>query len=1014
MTAPRPRLRRPARPRLEQLERRDTPADFSVSTFAELSGAVTTANANGQDDRVFFLADITGGQLRVGEAGKTLAFAGAAAPAVRFKLDGGNATRLFDVAAGTVTFADLALTRGRVVGSDATGPARGGALAVESGAVAQLARVTVSGNTAVGSTQFPDAAGGAIYVAAGGTLTATACGFDANQAVGFSFATAPLPPTPPPPAGSGLRGEQGFSGQSGGTATGGAVAGAGTITVVGSVFQANTTTGGGGGPGGFGGDGTGASSMPGGAGGDGGFGGAGGSAAGGAIHTTGLLKVYSSLIGAGNTATGGSGGSGGGGGTGGGGFFARSGDGGTGGSGGRSGDAHGGAVMVGAAGPDAVIGNSTVTGNAAAVGASVAGGAGGAAGSGTSSGTAGEAGAAGMGGVLGAGGVEVDAGGQLIFASTTVAGNTGGGGVVVGAGSTVGAFNSLFAGNPSGDVRGPGGVTASGSLFGATAVTITPAAGGVANVFGFDPGLAALAANGTADIGGGFVRRTLAIASTSKAADIGDPSKLTAALLGPDFTHDGRGGTFDRLSETKTDAGSFEAVAGTGQQPQGDLQVTRTQTGNTGTFTVTNAGPDRLPAARITDAATGAMVVVTRQSRTTGGGAVPAAAFTPGTSPLAETIDLPAGASVTYTFAATVPAGGTGSYTAAAAAGPAATDLNLANNSAAFTLTGPPLPPPPPPPLTVTLDQAAGQADPTPTPAVMFDVVFSAPVLSSSDTGTTAFDAGDIDLTGTDAGGNAVVTIRPAAGEGAPAARYTVTVSGLTGGGRVVASVRGGTVVAAADPGVSNRPSTSGDNTVTFTPPAPVLPKLVLAAGPAVAGQPLAVTVTAVNPDGSPAGGFAGTVTVTLNSVVGSPVESQPVTFTADGAAQVATFTPAVPGTATVAAAAVPGVTAAVPLVLSVAPAAAPGGNLPLGDPVFQHDGPPVQVFSGGRFYNTSQQAADEPVTLANSGSGSTVSILAISPDHLGSYPIAPDTTPDGTTAGLASANSLTTANLCS
>jgi nitrogen fixation protein FixH/predicted heme/steroid binding protein len=102
-------------------------------------------------------------------------------------------------------------------------------------------------------------------------------------------------------------------------------------------------------------------------------------------------------------------------------------------------------------------------------------------------------------------------------------------------------------------------------------------------------------------------------------------------------------------------------------------------------------------------------------------------------------------------------------------------------------------------PLTVTINQAAGQADPTGVASARFTVVFSQTVFD--------FAAGDITLSGS-----------------APSARvsrisrsgrfYDVTVSGMTGQGTVIATLKAG--VAHSSDGDANMASTSTDNTVTY------------------------------------------------------------------------------------------------------------------------------------------------------------------------------------------------------
>ena len=99
----------------------------------------------------------------------------------------------------------------------------------------------------------------------------------------------------------------------------------------------------------------------------------------------------------------------------------------------------------------------------------------------------------------------------------------------------------------------------------------------------------------------------------------------------------------------------------------------------------------------------------------------------------------------------------------------------------------------------MTINQAAGQADPTNTSPINFTVVFSEPV--------TGFTDADVTLTGT-AGATGTVTVL---GSGTT---YNVAVSGMTGDGTVIATVPAGGATDAA--GNTNTASTSTDNTVTY------------------------------------------------------------------------------------------------------------------------------------------------------------------------------------------------------
>ena len=104
--------------------------------------------------------------------------------------------------------------------------------------------------------------------------------------------------------------------------------------------------------------------------------------------------------------------------------------------------------------------------------------------------------------------------------------------------------------------------------------------------------------------------------------------------------------------------------------------------------------------------------------------------------------------------------------------------------------------------LTVTINQAAGQADPTSGSSIEFTAQFSHSV--------TGFTASDIDLSGSTAGGTLTVTVSGGT------SLYTVTVSGMTSSGTVVASIPAG---AAQNGAESNSQSTATDNTVTWKEP---------------------------------------------------------------------------------------------------------------------------------------------------------------------------------------------------
>jgi hypothetical protein len=107
-------------------------------------------------------------------------------------------------------------------------------------------------------------------------------------------------------------------------------------------------------------------------------------------------------------------------------------------------------------------------------------------------------------------------------------------------------------------------------------------------------------------------------------------------------------------------------------------------------------------------------------------------------------------------------------------------------------------------PPTVTINQAAGQADPTKTSPINFTVIFSEPV--------TGFTGTDVTIGGT-AGGTKTATVT-----GGPTT-FNVAVTGMTTSGTVTASIAAGVAADAASN--ANEASTSTDNTVTWdvTPP---------------------------------------------------------------------------------------------------------------------------------------------------------------------------------------------------
>ena len=120
---------------------------------------------------------------------------------------------------------------------------------------------------------------------------------------------------------------------------------------------------------------------------------------------------------------------------------------------------------------------------------------------------------------------------------------------------------------------------------------------------------------------------------------------------------------------------------------------------------------------------------------------------------------------------------------------------NLASTSTDNSVTWSPGSP------TVTINQAAGQADPTSTSPINFTVAFSVAV--------TGFSGTDVVITGT-AGGTKTATVTGTGNS------YNVAVSGMTTAGTVIATVSAGAAVNTS--AQASLVSTSTDNTVTWTP----------------------------------------------------------------------------------------------------------------------------------------------------------------------------------------------------
>src|SRR5213078_508001 len=175
------------------------------------------------------------------------------------------------------------------------------------------------------------------------------------------------------------------------------------------------------------------------------------------------------------------------------------------------------------------------------------------------------------------------------------------------------------------------------------------------------------------------------------------------------------------------------------------------------------------------------------------------------------------------------------------------------DNSVSFDATRP----------AVTINQAAGQADPTNSSPINFTAVFSGPVSGFSGAGVT--------ISGT-AGGTKTVTVT-----GGPST-YTVAVSGMTTDGTVIASIPAGVAQDAA--GNLNTASTSTDNSVSFDATRPAV-TINQAAGQADPTNSSPINFTAVF--SGPVSGFTG-AGVTISGTAGGTktvtVTGGPSTYT--------------------------------------------------------------------------------------------------------------------------------------
>ena len=202
--------------------------------------------------------------------------------------------------------------------------------------------------------------------------------------------------------------------------------------------------------------------------------------------------------------------------------------------------------------------------------------------------------------------------------------------------------------------------------------------------------------------------------------------------------------------------------------------------------------------------------------------------------------------------------------------------VSPSSDSTAVTITDDDVPPPDTTNPDVTINEGSGQADPTSSTPVIFDVVFTETVTGFTDT--------DVTITGTAGATTATVT-----GAGTT---YTVTVTTIPNTGTVIATINSGVATdAAANP---NNASTSTDNSVQYNAPPSGSPLVVTVPSDVVVGNDpgqagATVTYPAATSSGgeapvtivcSPASGtfFAiGTTTVTCTATDSAPPDMDSV-----------------------------------------------------------------------------------------------------------------------------------------
>jgi uncharacterized repeat protein (TIGR01451 family) len=293
--------------------------------------------------------------------------------------------------------------------------------------------------------------------------------------------------------------------------------------------------------------------------------------------------------------------------------------------------------------------------------------------------------------------------------------------------------------------------------------------------------------------------------------------------------------------------------------PQADVAITKTDgvatatPGGSVTYTITasNAGPSDAPGSSVADTFP-ASLTCTWTCVGAGGGTCTAA----GSGNVADTVNLPAGGSVTYTASCTIAASATGSLsnTATVAAPGGVTDSNPANNSATDTDTLAPQ-------ADLSITKTDGVTTVTAGGTLTYTIVASNAGLSDAP-GTTVADTFPASLTCSTTcvgAGGGTCTAGPVAGNindtaNLPAgASVTYTATCTVAGGASGTISNTATVAAAAgvtDPNPANNSAT--DNTDVLAPPDVTGTKTV--SGTFVAGSPVTYTITLTNSGLGPQG----------------------------------------------------------------------------------------------------------------------------------------------------------------